>query len=421
MDITVTLARTLLVVLSTVVLGISGAAAQEKTSEVAESILDTKETSPISDEFQGNFEPQESDELVVERHSDGSVKIERQVSLNESGDFVNNGLFRASDERGRYQGSGQFRMGQRHGQWERVFAGKEGNVLMKNAQKGFAPPFRSIAAFNSGELDGEWTVTDAKDRVLIQWQFVRGRREGAWIWFSPDETIRRQVTYNNGRVSGNVLASDGDDKFKVLQAYLDGRALVPAVGWYGRGKKKYEGQVLKPREITEVNVDWWNGVIETKVVKTEEQEDRHGQWELWHSNGKLSRQGSYDRGEREGAFVWRHANGRKKAQGAYLDGQPDGLWQTWHPNGARNSYGTYKDGRHEGRWLTWFANGMRQSEGQYVDGVLTSQARIWAVDGRRIRPTVEQPVSIDPAPNRPEVEPKTALLPILKPVLLERR
>ena len=317
MDTKITVIRVLPVVLSSVFLLFgSGSAAQDLKSEGTNSILNSEEPNLLSTEFQSDFEPQKSDELVVERYSDGSVKVERQVSLNEDGDFVNNGLFRALDQRGDYQGAGEFRMGQRHGQWERVFTRKEGNVLTEDAQKGFTPPFKSIASFDNGQLDGDWTISDAEDRVLMQWHFVRGRREGAWIWFSPNAAIRKQVTYENGQVSSNIVASDGDGNLKVLHPYLDGRELVPAVVSYGRGRKKYEGQILNPREITEVNVDWWNGVIEALVVKTEEQEDRHGQWQFWHANGTLSRQGTYDRGQRVGMFTWWHANGQTKAQGA---------------------------------------------------------------------------------------------------------
>lgn len=388
---------------------------------VPDASSDTQAPVTSSKDVQSNLAPQKTDELVVERYANGKVKIERQVTLNDHEDFVNNGLFRAFDPNGNSIGTGNYRMGKRYGQWERVFRRVEGNVLSKNAGKGFVAPFTSIASFDDGQLDGDWTITDSKDHVVVQWHFVHGRREGAWIWFNPDGSIRRQVTYENGRVAGDMVASDGKDKFKVIQPYLDGRELVPAVESYGQRKKRFEGHYLNPRKITEVHVDWWNGSIETKVVRTEEQKDRHGQWRFWYSNGQLSKQGTYDRGKRVGMFTWWHSNGRKKAEGVYVDDQPSGLWQTWHPSGARRSYGEYTDGKRTGRWLTWHENGMRQFEGQYAGGTLSEPARIWDAQGKRVHASSEkaqQTAGPKEQPSRSDPKNSVSNLPLLEALQL---
>lgn len=334
--------------------------------------------------------PEGNTELVRERYADGNVKTERQVSLNADGDFVNHGLYRSLDREGRTLGLGHYRMGKRDGQWERILQHNEGNVFSDNAARGFAPPFKSVASFDNDQVHGDWTIVDSKGRIMIQWHFEHGKREGAWIWFNPDATIRKQITYHDGCVAGDIVASDGKDKLKVIQQYLEGRALVPLVAWHSRGRKKSEGYVLKPREVTSVSVDWWKANVQTNVVRTEEKEDRHGQWQFWYSNGRLSKKGTFDRGARVGMFTWWHPNGQKKAEGIYLDDQPHGQWQTWYATGGRKSFGKYDRGVRVGRWLTWHENGMRQFEGDYDRGELTAEARIWDNKGQQLQPGDEQ-------------------------------
>ncbi len=330
---------------------------------------------------------QNTDELVVDRYPNGKIKVKRQVTLNENNDFVNNGLYSAFDSEGRHLGAGNYALGVRTGQWDRIFRQREGNVFAESADRGFIAPFRSIATFENGNLDGDWTISDSKGLLLSQWHFVDGRRQGAWIWFNPDGTIRKQVTYENGHVAADIVASDGTKQLKVVTRYLDGRALVPVLTWHGPNRKKSEGQVLRPREITVVNVDWWNGAVETKVVNKEGQEDRHGQSQFWHANGKLEMQGTYEVGKRVGTFTWWHASGQKKAEGQYVNGLAEGPWQTWYPSGMRESYGRYVAGKREGAWFSWHENGMRKFDGQYANGVLAENARTWSAEGKQVRPT----------------------------------
>ena len=61
---------------------------------------------------------------------------------------------------------------------------------------------------------------------------------------------------------------------------------------------------------------------------------KDGEWRVWHRNGRLHAEGSFDRGERIGEWAQWHENGRRSTRGAYLNGErrPLGsLVSQWRP------------------------------------------------------------------------------------------
>jgi antitoxin component YwqK of YwqJK toxin-antitoxin module len=51
-----------------------------------------------------------------------------------------------------------------------------------------------------------------------------------------------------------------------------------------------------------------------------------------------------------GNFTLYHENGKKKSEGKYVKGNKDGLWHEWFDDGKLESEGTYREGRKEGAW-----------------------------------------------------------------------
>lgn len=330
-------------------------------------------------------------EIVTERYPDGRVSVERQVVLNDDEDFVNHGNFAAYARDGSILGTGQYDMGQKTGEWTRSFAKGECQAITPNDAKGFTPPFTSVAAFQNDHLHGDWSIADEKGRTVVHWQFENGQRHGQWSWFNADGTIREQMTFANNQIASDIVASEGKEKFKVIARYVDGRELVHKVDRYqDRGAKRSEGHVLKPRVHEETTVDWWSGVIETRVAKTEGTEDLHGEWRFWHPNGKIAMQGTYEFGKQVGTAVWWHENGQIKSQGQYVEGAQHGDWITSYANGQRHSVGQYVAGKQDGKWISWHENGMRKSEETFRLGKVEGLRRAWAADGRRLRENTAQ-------------------------------
>lgn len=321
--------------------------------------------------------------IVVERYSNGRTKTERQVALDADGNFVNHGDFRAFNEEGRLIGAGTFRFGKREGDWAREFHTKESQVISENVTDGFVGPFTSTAKFKDGKLNGEWTITDSKNRPVVSWQFAEDERHGKSTWFNADGSTRKQLEYDKGQITASLIATGSKNELAPVAEYVGGRELVREISRYTKDRKvKSDGLMLKPREVAATRIDWWNGTIETQVVSKEGNRDKHGEWRFWHENGQLEMQGTYDGGREQGRFTWWHENGQRKSEGDYVAGKMQGPWQTWYPNGSRCSAGQFADGERHGIWMSWHDNGMPKMQATYSAGMLLAEARKWDENGR---------------------------------------
>ena len=61
------------------------------------------------------------------------------------------------------------------------------------------------------------------------------------------------------------------------------------------------------------------------------QDQRHGTWECYYSNGQLSYKGNYINGKQDGAWEHYYSNGQLHYKGNYTNGKEDGIWfESWN-------------------------------------------------------------------------------------------
>ena len=148
-------------------------------------------------------------QIVIERHENGKPRIQREIALDKTGNFVSHGQYTVYAPNGRVVGGGQFHLGHMTGEWTRIHDTMV-PVVSENAAPGFGGPFTSTASFLNDQLHGDWTVTDAKQRPVFMWQFSHGKRHGQWLWFSADGTTRKQIQYDNDKTASDIVAADGN-------------------------------------------------------------------------------------------------------------------------------------------------------------------------------------------------------------------
>ena len=105
---------------------------------------------------------------------DGKVRIERQVTLNNDGNYVNHGAWKMYSPTGDVVAEGQYNFGERNGMWTRWNGRKDSTMLNEFPFKDFKAPFMSQATFDNGKMEGDWIITDANDRKVID-HFVQRR------------------------------------------------------------------------------------------------------------------------------------------------------------------------------------------------------------------------------------------------------
>src|SRR5262245_45483663 len=104
-------------------------------------------------------------EVIKERFPSGLVKIERQVTQDGQGNYLNHGPWKMWDERGNLIAQGEYDLGERNGEWIRWYrAAAESELFSKLPYSQFIGPFVSQATFKRGKLDGVWIIYDNQMR-----------------------------------------------------------------------------------------------------------------------------------------------------------------------------------------------------------------------------------------------------------------
>jgi len=314
---------------------------------------------PLLDEATEAALDLEEAELVTERYADGAIKSQRWVTLDEHGDFVNHGAYKAYDREGNVLGTGEYRWGEEFGKWTRYFTKTEGTILAKTVDKGFEPPYVSEVSLKEGQLDGAWTIRDRAGRIVLSWEFKDGVRHGTSTWYYSTGQKRSEVTYQDGKMHGDFVQWDENGRPSGKAVYFDGRRLTKKVDWHAQNRKLAEGWYLDPPTALEAHYDWWNGVIEMAPLKQPGKGQKHGKWTYWYPNGKTKMEGEYRDDLPVGTFTWWYSNGQKQTEGQYVDGLQNGIWTGWHPNGMKKYVGKYHRGQQAGHWMVWNPEGKR--------------------------------------------------------------
>jgi uncharacterized protein len=295
-------------------------------------------------------------ELIQERYPNRAVKVERHVTQDTNGNYVNHGLWTMFDEKGSVLGRGEYRYGERHGPWTRWHLTVASEMLSQAPYKHFQPPFVSEATFENGQLNGVWTIYDSKDQKISEFNFSYGERDGKSTWYYPSGEKMREIDFANGQING-AWQEWGPNKDVIRNEMFDnGRRLAKKVETYPNGGTKTEATYLFAREVLKCNYDWWNGAITTKVEK-EGKDQRNGAYISYHKNGQVESEGEYADDLPIGKFNWWFENGQKAIEGEFDNGHQIGRWTWWHDNGQKAASGDYVAGVESGKWTWWKEDG----------------------------------------------------------------
>ncbi len=321
----------------------------------------------------GDESESQGPELIKERFPNGATRIERQVTQDAQGNYLNHGSWKMSDERGNLVAQGQYEYGNRTGEWIRWYRSvSDANILSKPPYKNFAGPFISQATFKNDKLDGLWTIYDGKTHKISQWTFTDGKRNGPSTWWYPNGKKMRKAQFKNGDMDGQYVEWAPDGSPKIQETYQEGRKLAVKTSYHKGNAKKSEGTYLFAKDVEHSPDDWWNCTLIT-TVKTGKDE-KHGHWVSWFVSGQKQLEGTYEHDVQVGPFTWWHSNGQKALAGHFDHGKQDGVWTWWHANGQKSIEGEYARGNPTGRWTWWQEDGrvvqsadLSTSEGVVID------------------------------------------------------
>jgi len=97
---------------------------------------------------------------------------------------------------------------------------------------------------------------------------------------------------------------------------------------YGNGKKEYK---------------YSNGQLREHCFY--ENDERHGEYKLWHHNGQLRKHCFYENGKLHGEYKSWYDNGQPCVHCFYENDKRHGEYKTWRDNGQLRKHCFYKNGR----------------------------------------------------------------------------
>jgi antitoxin component YwqK of YwqJK toxin-antitoxin module len=309
-------------------------------------------------------------EVVRERYSNGAVKIEREVTLDGEGNYVNHGAWKMWNAKGALIAEGQYDMGKRIGSWTRWHGRGEVPAMEKYPLNRFKPPLVSQVVFSDDMMEGEWLIVDADERKVKQVSLLAGKRNGTVTTWLPNGKIYRQGNYVNGVPVGDVLETDAKSgELKRVATYVEGRKIVTKTAHHKRGKqKKSEEMFLAATTVEKSADDFWS--MKFAEYGSEGEDLRHGPAKAWFENGNVQSEGFYDYDKKDGTFTFWYANGQVAVSGEYDNDAPVGTWVWWHENGQKAAIGKYENGALVGQWRWWNDDG-KLAEKKAYDGTET--------------------------------------------------
>lgn len=327
--------------------------------------------------------PQAYDEVEVirERYPDGKVKIERQVTLDANGNYVNHGPWKLYSPSEIIIAEGQYDMGQRVGNWTRWLGKNDSKVFGQTPFNRFKAPYASQATFTNGVMDGDWLVVDADNKKMLQVSLTEGKRNGLMIVYQPNGKAFRQASYDHGVPTGDVLEADiKTGELKRVATYVDGRRIITKTAHFDKNRnrnrsrkdeeaKKSEEMFLAATTVEKTPDSFWS--VTLAEYGQQGKDLLHGPSKMWFENGKLQVEGFYQQDKRSGTFTYWYETGQIAATGEFVDDKPNDVWVWWHQNGQKAAVGKYRAGALIDDWRWWSDNGKLAQERTY-DGTGTT-------------------------------------------------
>jgi antitoxin component YwqK of YwqJK toxin-antitoxin module len=310
-------------------------------------------------------------ELVRERYPDGKIRVERQVTLNGDGNYVNHGAWKQYSTAGDVVAEGQFHFGQRVGLWTRWVGRNDSTLIGEQPFRQFKAPFMSQANFANDKMDGEWIVIDANERKVMAVSLKAGERNGTSTIWMPNGKVFWQMTYDHSVPVGDmyeVNAKSGE--VTKTATYDQGRKVYTKSEYYPRNRQiKSEIMYLSAPTTAQSLDNYWS--MKLAKYSAEGDDMRHGTLKTWFANGQQEQEGYYTNDKKTGTFKFWHENGQLQSMGEYRDNKAEGTWVWWHNNGQKSAVGKYEHGSLMGEWRWWDDQG-KLTKKQNYDGTETA-------------------------------------------------
>lgn len=226
-------------------------------------------------------------------------------------------------------------------------------------------------------------------REKINFTDAAGLKQGEWLDFWPDGTVKTERNYRDDLLHGYYKEYDQKGKLLVTLLYdngkvtgtdIDNSAEIDIQNRYNEaGKLIYSGPFKDGVPVgihREYNDDGTvknahiyndNGVLISDGV-VDEGGNRNGQWKDYSAGGVVIAEGAYSDNRRTGTWKFYNESGKLEQAGSYSNGRIDGTWRWYYPEGELLREEDYYQGKRDGQYTEYTRTGEIIAQGTYADG-----------------------------------------------------
>ena len=299
-------------------------------------------------------------EVVRDRYANGKLRVERRVTLDAEGNYVNHGEYRELSDKGELLVTGTYRNGQRTGVWAKFLSGTESPLFKSYPFNKLRPPFSSSVEFDADKMHGVWIISDRDKRIACQVELHDGQRHGTATVYHPNGQTYLQSSFASGVLDGLNIEKSPEGKVIHEDMFIEGRKLVVDTEHFANKSVKSVTRYLTGVQKVATLDDWNNTTLATYTTVGDK--ELHGEFVTYHDNGQVATKGNYEHGELHGPYESWYRTGDVAASGAYDHGHQDGDWIWRHANGMKRAVATYDKGEAQGEVRAWDDKGKALSK-----------------------------------------------------------
>ena len=173
---------------------------------------------------------------------------------------------------------------------------------------------------NKIKMIADWEKADSLGSKLVEGSLVEGIRQGQFVWYHKNGTIRAEGIYINGKLEGLYTCYYNNGNLK-------GR------GHYKSGKR--EGSFLwydRTRGYQKSEENYVNGKVD-------------GICKHYYDNGNILEKSTYKNGVRHGMHYKYYENGQIQQMGLFENGVENGIMTLYNPDGSFKKKILFKNGK----------------------------------------------------------------------------
>ncbi len=224
------------------------------------------------------------------------------------------------------------------------------------------------------------------DQIMINQYDEEGKKNGKWITFFPNYTVKKEENYNHGELNGITKTYNKKGGIQELENYENGKESGNKINLSisvstekMNGNKKREGIIFNNKKQGLFKVyDSLNQIIlhefynDNKLIYTGMYDSlnlKTGEWTFFNDKEMIIKKGFYLSNKKENKWTFFYPNGNIQQQGYYNRGKPKGEWNWWYNNNQlwRNEF--YENGKMNGIVTEYDSIGNLITKGEYLYGL----------------------------------------------------